>query len=100
MLACRLVILGNLGIGEAYSVLAITTRAALDHGSNDLNDRQDFASRRVRLGSAFNLGDPLVQRPGPEPAKCRRSRYPRITHQSMPREHIATTARQCGRRRF
>ncbi len=61
ILACRLVIFGNLGIGEAYSVPAITTRAVLDHDGNDLNDRQDFASRRVRLGSAFNLGDPLVQ---------------------------------------
>src|SRR5215212_7691119 len=96
MLAGRLVVLGNLGIGKAYPVLAIAAWAAVHDGGNHLNDRQDLSFCGVRLGSAFDLGDPLIQRAGPEPAKRRCSSDPGIAHQPIARKHLPAASRQSG----
>jgi hypothetical protein len=61
MLPGSLVVGTNLGIGEADPVLPIFAWTALDHGGDHFHDRQDFPLGRVRLGSAFDLSNPLIK---------------------------------------
>ena len=83
MPARSLVVLGNLGIREAYAVLAVTAGTGLYDGGDHLHDRQDLPTGRVRLGSTFDLGDPLVQRACPEPAECRSTGYAGIADKAI-----------------
>jgi hypothetical protein len=81
--AGRLVILGDLGIGELQQVLAITPRTCLDDASDHLHDRQDVPSGRVRLRSAFDLGDSLVEWTCAKAPERRGSGHAGITHQAV-----------------
>jgi hypothetical protein len=63
MLARAFVVLGNLGIREAYPVLAVMAGIALYDGGDHLDNRQDLPARSVRLCLTFDLSDPLVERP-------------------------------------
>ena len=100
MLASSLVVRGNLRIAEAYPVLAVTARAALDDGRDHLDDRQDFPASRVRLGSALDLSDPLVQRPCPEPAESCSSGHAGIADKAVTGKHFPSAARQRRLRRL
>jgi hypothetical protein len=73
MLPSSFVVGSNLGIREPHPVRPIPAWAGLDDGGDHLHHRQDLSVSRVRLGPAFDLSDPLIERACPQPTQGGRS---------------------------